>query len=164
MVWWRCPRHRYKATCGEYADAVDTDDQVFESFGVKLLVDPKSLPYIDGTELDFVREGLKPMAKEPVPTMPILPEKNGLMKLVPVSVLAPLGIMFASHIRRYMASVSRKAGVSSVSCLPSAVSTSPPEAQTINIIHLIANNVNQISNLKNLVIGCQKKIEVDRNF
>ena len=42
----------------EYADAVEDNDQVFESFGVKLLVDPKSLPYIDGTELDFVREGL----------------------------------------------------------------------------------------------------------
>ena len=42
----------------EYADAVEGDDQVFESFGVKLLVDPKSLPYTDGTELDFVREGL----------------------------------------------------------------------------------------------------------
>lgn len=42
----------------EYADAVDGADQIFESFGVKLLVDPKSLPYIDGTELDFVKEGL----------------------------------------------------------------------------------------------------------
>ena len=31
---------------------------MFESHGVKVLVDPKSLPYIDGTELDFVREGL----------------------------------------------------------------------------------------------------------
>ena len=31
---------------------------VFESHGVKVLVDPKSLPYIDGTELDFAREGL----------------------------------------------------------------------------------------------------------
>jgi iron-sulfur cluster assembly protein len=31
---------------------------VFEEHGVKVLVDPKSLPYIDGTELDFVREGL----------------------------------------------------------------------------------------------------------
>ena len=29
-----------------------------EDHGVKVLVDPKSLPYIDGTELDFVREGL----------------------------------------------------------------------------------------------------------
>ena len=31
---------------------------VFEGHGVKVLVDPKSLAYIDGTELDFVREGL----------------------------------------------------------------------------------------------------------
>ena len=42
----------------EYADVVDEQDYVFESFGVKLIVDPKSLPYIDGTELDFTREGL----------------------------------------------------------------------------------------------------------
>ena len=42
----------------EYADAVDEQDYVFESFGVKLIVDPKSLPYIDGTELDFTRVGL----------------------------------------------------------------------------------------------------------
>ena len=31
---------------------------VFENPGVKVLIDPKSLAYIDGTELDFVREGL----------------------------------------------------------------------------------------------------------
>ncbi len=42
----------------EYADEVAPEDVVFESLGVKILVDPKSLPYIDGTELDFVREGL----------------------------------------------------------------------------------------------------------
>jgi iron-sulfur cluster assembly protein len=30
----------------------------FDSHGVKVLVDPRSLVYIDGTELDFVREGL----------------------------------------------------------------------------------------------------------
>ena len=42
----------------EYADAQAEEDLVFESHGVKVLVDPKSLPYIDGTELDFVREGL----------------------------------------------------------------------------------------------------------
>ncbi|MFA9440265.1 iron-sulfur cluster assembly protein IscA [Uliginosibacterium sp. sgz301328] len=42
----------------EYADEVAGEDLVFESFGVKVLVDPKSLPYIDGTELDFAREGL----------------------------------------------------------------------------------------------------------
>jgi iron-sulfur cluster assembly protein len=42
----------------EYADEVGSEDVVFEQHGVKILVDPKSLPYIDGTELDFVREGL----------------------------------------------------------------------------------------------------------
>lgn len=42
----------------EYADEAQAEDVVFESFGVKVLVDPKSLAYIDGTELDFVREGL----------------------------------------------------------------------------------------------------------
>jgi iron-sulfur cluster assembly accessory protein len=41
----------------EYADDVAPEDIVFEGHGVKVLVDPKSLPYIDGTELDFVREG-----------------------------------------------------------------------------------------------------------
>jgi iron-sulfur cluster assembly protein len=42
----------------EYADAIDPADMQFESHGVKVFVDPKSLPYIDGTELDFAREGL----------------------------------------------------------------------------------------------------------
>ena len=42
----------------EYADATQAEDVIFESHGVKVLVDPKSLAYIDGTELDFVREGL----------------------------------------------------------------------------------------------------------
>ena len=42
----------------EYADAAGPEDHQFECFGVKVLVDPKSLPYIEGTELDFVREGL----------------------------------------------------------------------------------------------------------
>lgn len=42
----------------EFADDVQTDDIVFESHGLKVLIDPKSLPYMDGTELDFVREGL----------------------------------------------------------------------------------------------------------
>ena len=43
----------------EFADAVNEDDKVWESFGVKVIVDEKSLPYIDGTELDYVREGLQ---------------------------------------------------------------------------------------------------------
>ena len=42
----------------EYVDEVAPEDSVFESHGVKVFVDPKSMPYIDGTELDFAREGL----------------------------------------------------------------------------------------------------------
>jgi iron-sulfur cluster assembly protein len=42
----------------EYADAAQPEDQQFESHGVTILIDPKSLSYLDGTELDFVREGL----------------------------------------------------------------------------------------------------------
>jgi iron-sulfur cluster assembly protein len=42
----------------EYADAINPEDHTFESHGVKVVVDPKSLAYLDGTELDFTREGL----------------------------------------------------------------------------------------------------------
>ena len=42
----------------EYADDVRPEDKEFESHGVRVIVDPKSLPYLDGTELDFAREGL----------------------------------------------------------------------------------------------------------
>ncbi len=42
----------------EYVDDIAPEDVVFEAHGVKVLVDPKSLAYIDGTQLDFVREGL----------------------------------------------------------------------------------------------------------
>lgn len=42
----------------EFVDEAQDEDVVFESHGLKIVVDPKSLPYIDGTELDFVREGL----------------------------------------------------------------------------------------------------------
>lgn len=42
----------------EYADAIEPQDMIFEEHGVKVLVDPKNLPFLDGTELDFVREGL----------------------------------------------------------------------------------------------------------
>jgi iron-sulfur cluster assembly protein len=42
----------------EFADEVQPEDQEFESHGVRVLIDPKSLAYLDGTELDFVREGL----------------------------------------------------------------------------------------------------------
>lgn len=42
----------------EYVDEAEPEDIIFENHGVKVLIDPKSLAYIDGTELDFVREGL----------------------------------------------------------------------------------------------------------
>jgi len=42
----------------EFADEVGSDDVQFVSNGVTVLVDPQSLPYIDGMELDFQREGL----------------------------------------------------------------------------------------------------------
>lgn len=42
----------------EFVDAAGEEDQAFESNGVTVFVDPKSLVYIDGTELDFVKEGL----------------------------------------------------------------------------------------------------------
>ena len=42
----------------EFADQRQPDDVEFTSRGVLLLVDPKSLPFLSGTELDFVREGL----------------------------------------------------------------------------------------------------------
>lgn len=42
----------------EFVDEQEDTDQVFESNGIKVFVDPKSLIYIDGTEVDFVKQGL----------------------------------------------------------------------------------------------------------
>jgi iron-sulfur cluster assembly protein len=42
----------------EFADSTEGDDLQFVSNGVTVLVDPQSLPYIDGMELDYTREGL----------------------------------------------------------------------------------------------------------
>ncbi|CAB0151132.1 Iron-binding protein IscA [Pseudidiomarina piscicola] len=42
----------------EFVDHVDDTDTVFEERGVKIIIDGKSLLYLDGTELDFVKEGL----------------------------------------------------------------------------------------------------------
>lgn len=42
----------------EFADEANPEDERFESQGIQLFIDPKSMPYIDGTELDFGREGL----------------------------------------------------------------------------------------------------------
>jgi iron-sulfur cluster assembly protein len=42
----------------EFVDAEDPEDVKFVCHGVAVYVDPKSLSYLNGTELDFVREGL----------------------------------------------------------------------------------------------------------
>ena len=42
----------------EFADVIDDTDEVFESNGVKVIVDKKSLIYLAGTELDYAKEGL----------------------------------------------------------------------------------------------------------
>jgi iron-sulfur cluster assembly protein len=42
----------------EFADEVEDSDQIFEEKGVKVIINPKSLVYLDGTELDFAKEGL----------------------------------------------------------------------------------------------------------
>jgi iron-sulfur cluster assembly protein len=41
-----------------YADDSQPDDLVFENQGVKVFIDPASLPLLDGTEVDFVKQGL----------------------------------------------------------------------------------------------------------
>lgn len=41
-----------------YAEKVGNQDVVFEDRGVKVVVDPESLKYIDGTVVDFVKQGL----------------------------------------------------------------------------------------------------------
>ncbi|WP_165310474.1 iron-sulfur cluster assembly protein IscA [Vibrio ziniensis] len=42
----------------EFVDDLEDGDQVFEDNGVKVIIDPKSLVYLDGTELDYKKEGL----------------------------------------------------------------------------------------------------------
>lgn len=41
-----------------YADDIADSDVVFEDYGVKVVVDKKCLELIDGTEVDFVKQGL----------------------------------------------------------------------------------------------------------
>ncbi len=41
-----------------FADAVADDDVVFEDKGVQVVVDAEALPLVDGTEVDFVKNGL----------------------------------------------------------------------------------------------------------
>ena len=42
----------------EFVDEINADDVVFENSGVKVIVDAKSLPYLEDMELDYAREGL----------------------------------------------------------------------------------------------------------
>jgi iron-sulfur cluster assembly protein len=43
----------------EFVDELREDDQVFETKGVKVIVDQKSLLFLDGTEVDFAKVGLQ---------------------------------------------------------------------------------------------------------
>jgi iron-sulfur cluster assembly protein len=49
-----------KSGCSGYAysDAAEADDAVFEDFGVKVIVQKNDLPFIDGIQLDYRREGI----------------------------------------------------------------------------------------------------------
>ena len=42
----------------EFADEIDEHDTEFDDHGVKLIIDPKSLVYLDGTQMDYTKEGL----------------------------------------------------------------------------------------------------------
>lgn len=42
----------------EFVDELKVEDNVFEDKGVKIIIDTKSLAYLDGTQLDFAKEGL----------------------------------------------------------------------------------------------------------
>lgn len=47
----------------DYADAVKSEDRVFEAHDTKLVVDDESLEFLDGSTLDFVKDGLKQVFK-----------------------------------------------------------------------------------------------------
>jgi iron-sulfur cluster assembly protein len=47
----------------DYADEVRADDHTFEAHSAKVVVDDNSLSFIDGSRVDFVKEGLKQMFK-----------------------------------------------------------------------------------------------------
>lgn len=42
----------------DYSDVIESDDAIFEDYGVKVIVPKKELPFIDGIELDYRREGI----------------------------------------------------------------------------------------------------------
>lgn len=47
----------------DFADEISGDDEVFEDRGVKIIVKQKSLPYLDGTELAFIKDGFNEVFK-----------------------------------------------------------------------------------------------------
>ena len=47
----------------DFADEITAEDQVFENRGVKIIVNETSLPYLDGTELAFIKEGFNEVFK-----------------------------------------------------------------------------------------------------
>lgn len=50
-----CSGHMYVV---QLADRIDPDDQVFDSLGVKVVVNAQNLPILDGMEVDYSKEGL----------------------------------------------------------------------------------------------------------
>ena len=47
----------------DYVDEQLENDQVFVDHGIKVFVDPRSLPFVDGTTIDFEKQGLRAMFK-----------------------------------------------------------------------------------------------------
>ncbi|HFC8496299.1 TPA: iron-sulfur cluster assembly protein IscA [Neisseria subflava] len=43
----------------EFVDEVNDDDLIFEEHGARVYIDPKSLVYLDGTQVDYIKEGLQ---------------------------------------------------------------------------------------------------------
>nr|WP_314593199.1 iron-sulfur cluster assembly protein IscA [uncultured Neisseria sp.] len=43
----------------EFVDEVNEDDLIFEEYGARVYIDPKSLVYLDGTQVDYTKEGLQ---------------------------------------------------------------------------------------------------------
>ncbi len=42
----------------DYAESPEAEDEVYEQDGIKVVVDRKSLPFLTGMEVDYVRDGL----------------------------------------------------------------------------------------------------------
>ena len=43
----------------EFVDEVNEDDLIFEEHGARVYIDPNSLVYLDGTQVDYTKEGLQ---------------------------------------------------------------------------------------------------------